>query len=118
LEKSGIKYEQIFRSIQNLSFSKSTLDEYFRNIFNELIKKEKNVISINFKEYKKLNNDIKIALINESVKQIKKNYYDLRSMKVKNLIKNLNREDFKKTTLGGCIFEKKGGNICLKEEKL
>ena len=118
LEKSGIKYEQIFRSIQNLSFSKSTLDEYFSNIFNELIKKEKKVIFINHNKFEKLNNDIKIALINKSIKLIKKNYYDLRSHKVKNLIRNINREDFKKTTLGGCIFVKKGKNICLKVEKI
>ena len=41
LEKSGIKYEQIFRSIQNLSLSKITLDEYLNKIFKELIKKKK-----------------------------------------------------------------------------
>ena len=38
--------------------------------------------------------------------------------RVKNLIRNINREDFKKTTLGGCIFVKKGKNICLKVEKI
>ena len=76
------------------------------------------MIFINHKKFEKLNNDIKIALINKSIKLIKKNYYDLRSRKVKNLIRNINREDFKKTTLGGCIFVKKGKNICLKVEKI
>ncbi len=41
LEKSGITYEQIFRSIQNLSSSKITLEEYLKKIFKELIKKKK-----------------------------------------------------------------------------
>ena len=59
-----------------------------------------------------------MAIINESVKKIKKNYYDLRSKKVNNLIKSLNKRSFKKLTLGGCIFYKKGENLCLKEEKL
>ena len=72
LEKSGIKYEQIFKSIQNLSQSKNTLDEYLGNIFKELIKKANKEISINFKKYKKLNNDIKISLLNESIKSLKK----------------------------------------------
>ena len=118
LEKSGIKYEQIFRSINNLSLSKSTLDRYFNSVFKELIKKEKKMIYFNFKKYLKLNDDIKMAIINESIKKIKKNYYDLRSKKVYNLIKSLNKRRFKKSTLGGCIFYKKGENLCLKEEKL
>ena len=113
LEKSGIKYEQIFKSIQNLSMSKTTLEEYLSKIKNELIKKDNKKISINFKKYVKLNNDVKIALINESIKNLKRNYYDLRSKKVLNLVKNLNKKSFKKATLGGCIFFKKGENLCL-----
>ena len=58
-----------------------------------------------------------MALINESIKRLKYNYYDLRSKKVDNLIKNLNKSNFKKSTLGGCIFSKKGQNICIKIEK-
>ena len=117
LEKSGIKYEQIFKSIQNLSLSKETLEEYLNKVFKSLINKKNKEISINFKKYNQLNNDIKIALINESIKLLKNNYYDLRSKKVKNLIINLDKIDFKKSTLGGCIFFKKNENLCLKLEK-
>ena len=118
LEKSGIKYEQIFRSIQNLSLSKATLEEYANKIFDKLIVKKRNEILINFYEYKKLNHETKMSLINASIKLLKKNYYDLRSKKVENLIKNLNRVEFKRVTLGGCIFSKKDENLCLKVEKL
>jgi tRNA(Ile)-lysidine synthase len=117
LENSGIKYEQIFRSIQNLSYSKTTVEEYYQNIFNRLIKNHKKKIIINLKKYKELNNDVKIALINESIKKLKNNYYDLRSKKVNNLIKNIEKKDFKKSTLGGCIFFKKDQNLCLMAEK-
>ena len=117
LENSGIKYERIFKSIQNLSISKNTLEGYINKIFKELIYKKREEILINFKKYEELNTDIKIALINESIKRLKKNYYDLRSNKVENLIKNLGRKDFKSSTLGGCIFFKKGDNLCLKIEK-
>ena len=117
LEKSGIKYEQIFKSIQNLSISKSTLDNYLNKIFKNLIKKRNNEVLINFKKYNVLSEDTKMALINESIKQIKNNYYDLRSKKVVNLIKSLGKKDFKKATLGGCIFFKKNNNLCLKREK-
>ncbi|PDH20853.1 MAG: tRNA lysidine(34) synthetase TilS [Pelagibacterales bacterium MED-G43] len=116
LEKSGIKYEQIFKSIQNLSSSEATLAGYFNKTFKKLIRKRNKEISINFQKFKKLNNDAKIALINECIKQLKKNYYDLRSKKVQNLITSLNKRDYKKSTLGGCIFFKKNEDLCLKIE--
>ena len=118
LENSGIKYEKIFRSIQNLSSSKMTLDEYLNKIFKDLIKKSNKEILINFNKYKNLSKDTKIAVINESVKKLKKNYYDLRAKKVDNLIKSIEKREFIKTSLGGCVFFKKGINLCLKVEKL
>ena len=118
LEKSGISYEKIYRSIENLSLSKKTLDDYLRKVFKELIKKNNKEILINFKKYHSLNNETKISLINKSIKLLKRNYYDLRSKKVDNLIRNINRTDFKSSTLGGCIFLKKGENLCLKIEKI
>ena len=118
LENSGIKYEKIFRSIQNLSSSKMTLDEYLNKIFKDLIKKSNKEIMINFNKYKNLSKDTKIAVINESVKKLKKNYYDLRAKKVDNLIKSIEKREFIKTSLGGCVFFKKGKNLCLKVEKL
>ena len=76
-------------------------------MFKELIKKKNQKILINFEKYLKFNDDMKMAIINESIKLIQNNYYDLRSKKVRNLINNLNKESFKKLTLGGCIFIKK-----------
>ena len=116
LENSGIKYEQIFKSIQNLSLSKVTLENYLNKIFKKLINEKNNEIFINFKKYNELSDDTKIALINESIKKIRKNYYDLRSKKVVNLINSLGKKNFKKATLGGCIFFKKDDNLCLKRE--
>ena len=82
-----------------------------------MIKKSNSEILINLKKYKVLNKDIKIAVINRSIKQLKNNYYDLRSKKVENLINNLDKKDFKNSTLGGCVFFKKGEYLCLKAEK-
>ena len=91
---------------------------YLSKIFKEFIKKKSNSeILINFKKYQHLNNDTKISVINHSIKQLKRNYYDLRSKKVENLISNLDKKNFKNSTLGGCIFFKKGEYLCLKVEK-
>ena len=86
-------------------------------ISKELIKKKNKEIVINFNKYKELSNVSKMAVINDSIKRLKKNYYDLRSKKINNLIKSLEKLEFKKTTLGGCVFFKKGDNLCLKVEK-
>ena len=117
LEKSGIEYRQIIKSINNLASSKATLDDYLKKIFKETIKKKRKEIFINFEKFKEHNKEIKIALINESIRRLKNNYYNPRTKKVENLIKNLENTNFKKSTLGGCIFILKNGNLCLNIEK-
>ena len=118
LEKSGVEYEQIFKSIRNLSESRDSLDDFLKKEFSKIIKKKDSEILINLKKFKKHNNEIKMAIINASIKKLKKNYYDPRAKKVTNLIRTIDKKGFKKSTLGGCIFFKKGINLCLKNEKL
>ena len=117
LENSGIEYDQIIKSINNLALSKETLNEYLEKILKNTIRKKGKEIVLNFKKFKKYNMEIKIALINESIKRLRKNYYSLRSKKVENLIINLEKRNFKKSTLGGCIFIIKKDNLCLMIEK-
>jgi tRNA(Ile)-lysidine synthase len=117
LRKSGIEYEQIIKSINNLASSKATLDNYLKNIFKNIIKKKGKEVLLDFRKFKKHDLEIQIALINESIRRLKNNYYDLRSKKVENLIKNFKKKNFKKSTLGGCIFVIKNENLCLKIEK-
>ena len=118
LEQSGVEYEQIFKSICNLSESRDSLDDFLKKEFSKIIKKKNNEILINLKKFKNYNNEIKMAIINISIKKLQKNYYDPRAKKVTNLIRAVDTEGFKKSTLGGCIFFKKGDNLCLKNEKL
>ncbi len=117
LERSGIEYDQIIKSINNLASSKSILENYFSKIYKNLIKKKGNEILIDRKKFNALNNEIKINIINRSIKKLKKNYYNPRSKKVVNLILSFNGKNFKKSTLGGCLFTIKKDQICLKKEK-
>ena len=117
LEKSGIAYEQIVRSINNLALSKKTLDDYLSQIFKQIIKKKGRQVLIEYQKFKELNNEIRIAVIQESIKKLNNNYYYTRSKKVLNLINNMMRKNYKSSTLGGCLFILKNGNICLKVEK-
>ena len=77
LESSGIEYEQIIKSINNLASSNATLDVYFKKIFKDLIKKNRKEILINFKEFTKNNKEIKMALINESIRKLKKKGFSI-----------------------------------------
>ncbi len=117
LNKSGISYDQIIKSINNLASSKKVLDEHFKKIYLNTTKKFKNEIKIDLIRFNDLNNELKIRLINNSIKDLKRNYYNPRSNKVLNLINKITKRDFKSSTLGGCIFSKKTDHISLKKEK-
>ena len=117
LKKSGISYEQIIKSINNLNSSKATLNQYFNEIFKKIIKKVNYRITISLKEFKKLNLDTQIQTINKSIKMLKKNYYPPRSKKVINLIKRINDKNYRRSTLGGCLIDKKKDFLYLKIEK-
>ena len=117
MKESGISYDQIIKSINNLASSKDTLDNFFIKIYAQVVKKNKNQININLLEFNKLNDELKLKTINKSIKYLKKNYYDPRSRKVLNLVQILKDKKFKKSTLGGCIFIKNGDSLTLKREK-
>jgi len=117
LKKSGIEYDQIIRSIKNLAASKATIDEYVKKLLKEIVTKSGNELRIDLKKFKSINHDIKISIINYAIKKIKKNYYNPRSKKVINLIKNIESKNFKKSTLGGCVFSKKKDFLSIKIEK-
>ena len=117
LLKSGINYDSIFKSINNLAASKLVLDNYYKQLSKDIITKHKNSVNINFKNFSDLNNEIKIRIINDSIRFIKKNYYNPRSKKVEYLINKLRQKNFTKYTLGGCLFVKNNDRIWLKKEK-
>ena len=117
LLKSGINYDQIIKSINNLASSKAILDKYFVRIYNNIIKKYKSKILVNLPKFNKLDTELKIFVINKSIKILRKNYYNPRSKKVKNLIKNFETKKFTRSSLAGCIFHIENDSLCLKVEK-
>ena len=117
LKKSGIEYDQIIKSIKNLASSKIALDEHVKKTIREIVLKSRNEVLIDFNKFKKCNFDIKIRVINEAIRIVKKNYYNPRSKKVINLIGNIENKKFTKATLGGCVFSKKKDFLRLIIEK-
>ena len=117
LEESGINYDQIFKSINNLASSNDILDSYYSQIFKKVVKASSKQILINLDKFGKYENEIKIWIINYCLKILKKNYYNPRTKKVIYLIGKLSGKKFKKSTLGGCVFEKNDHLLSIKLEK-
>ena len=117
LNQSGISYEQIIKSIKNLNSSKKTLDDHFKHIVKNTIKKYKNKSVIDLNSFRNLRNDVKIRILNTSIKHINFRYYNLRSKKVVNLINNIKKVSFKRSTLGGCLITRKDDILIINKEK-
>ncbi len=115
LENSGINYDQIFRSINNLASSRDTLDFYFSKIYKETIKKRKNKIFIDIKNFNSFNQELKIRIFSQSIVDVTKAYYPPRSKKIINLINQIKVKKIGKFTLGGCFILKEKNQIILQK---
>ena len=117
LKKSGINYDQIIKSINNLASSDEILDNYFKEKFSKVLIKSRESVTIRLNKFLELEKEFKIRVINFAIKELRNNYYNLRSKKVKLLIENLEKKSFLRATLGGCIFSREKDKISLKIEK-
>ena len=116
LEKSGINYDQIFRSIKNLASSRDTLDLYFNSIYKDMVDKKKDKILINLESFNSLNKEMKMRVFKKSIKDFSNAYYSPRSKKIFNLINQIKTKKNTKLTLGGCIILGEKNHIILKKE--
>ncbi len=116
LEKSGVSYDQIFKSIKNLSSSRDTLNLYFKKIYKDIVIKQKNKILIDFENLNNLNQEMKMRVFKRSIKDFTNSYYSPRSKKIVNLIDQINAKKNAKLTLGGCIILREKKHITLEKE--
>jgi tRNA(Ile)-lysidine synthase len=119
LEKTGINYDQIFKSIKNLASSRDTLNSYFNRIYKETInsdnKNKKIVILI--KKYNAHNQEMKMKIFQQSIKSLTNSYYSPRSKKILNLINGIKIKKNAKFTLGGCLVVRQNNHLIIKKEK-
>ena len=103
LEKSGIYYDQIIKSINNLSSTRDTLNSYVRVVYKNIVIKDKKVIKIKYKNFFKENNEIRLRILGQAIKECSNSYYPPRSKKLQNLIKLIQDKKHSKSNLAGCI---------------
>ena len=116
LEKSGINYDQIFKSIKNLASSRDTLDIYFGKIYKNVVSKKKNKVLINSKNLNDLNEEMKMRVFKKSIQDFTNSYYATRAKKIFQLIHQIESTKKAKFTLGGCLILREKNHIILRKE--
>ncbi len=116
LEKSGINYDRISKSIKNLASSRDTLEIYFNKIYKDTVNKQKNKTIVNLKNFNSLNLEMKIKIFKKSIKDCSKSYYVPRTKKVQNLIDQIYAKKNSRLTLGGCLISRDQNQVIIEKE--
>ena len=116
LEKSGIHYDQIIKSISNIASSNNILNDYVIKTYKKHVKVKKKEILIDYKKLSLEAFEIQLKVISKSITLFSNSYYPPRSKKISDLIKNLNESGYKKFTLSRCIIERSKNIISIKKE--
>ena len=118
IEKEGINDNKIIKTINNLLSSNDSINFYKNKaIHNYVTILSKDKCDISIRLFSNESDEIIFKLFSDILSLISKTYYPPRSRKVLNLIKRLKNLKYKKSTLGGCIIEKKGEIISILKEK-
>ncbi len=113
----GLDYQKLNKTIFNLSDSNSSIKFYVnRNIDNNVTFLSKNKVLLS-KFFFEQSSEIVFRSIKVVIMKISKNYYPPRGKKVINLIQCLKSDNFKKSTLAGCIIEKFSDSVVIFREK-
>tara|TARA_B100000780_G_scaffold278561_1_gene252533 strand:- start:246 stop:1295 length:1050 start_codon:yes stop_codon:yes gene_type:complete len=117
-EKSGISHDRIISSINNLATTRDTLNNYIQKIERACIIKKNNKIFINLKKFELENEEVKLKIFSNCIKNISKNYYPPRAKKVLNLLCKIESNKILKTTLGGCVIYRDKYNLVIHKEEI
>ena len=116
LESSGLNYDRIFQSINNLASSRDTLDLFFNKIYLKIVNLSKKGVFINFKEYNKLNQEMKFRIMKRSIQDFTNSYYSARSKKILNLMQQIENNDKVQHFLSGCVIFREKNQLILKKQ--
>ena len=110
--KEGLDTKKIIKTVANLTTAKNALDFYKKKAFNYNVNfLSKNSCTINLKLFSEEANEVIFKMMSDVLLLISGKYYPPRSKKILHLIEQLKRKKFKKSTLGGCLIEKKASFI-------
>ena len=117
MEKEGLDTKKIIKTVNNLSSANKALNFYKNKALRKHVSfLSKNRCSINTQIFSEEAGEIIFKSFSDILSLISGTYYPPRSRKIINLIDHVRKTKFKKSTLGGCIIEKKSSLILISTE--
>ena len=117
LEKDGLDKKKIFQTLKNLKHSNDVVNFYVdKNVYKNTFFSEKyNKLILN-KDFFDQPYEIILRALSESLKLIGKKYHPVRGRKLDKIIKDYEKNQFFRVTLGGCIIEKVNQTVIISKE--
>ena len=117
LEKDGLDKKKISQTLKNLKYSNEVVNFYVDKNLNEnaFFKKKDNKLVLN-KIFFEQPYEIIFRSLSESLRLIGKKYYSVRGKKIDKIIKDFEKNQFLRVTLGGCIIEKVNQTVIIYKE--
>ena len=117
MEKEGLDTNKIIKTVNNLISAKKALNYYKEKALHKHVTfLSKNKCLINKQIFIDEAKEIIFKSFSDILSLISGTYYPPRSKKVVNLIDRVKKVSFNKSTLGGCVIEKKDNNIEISKE--
>ena len=117
LQQEGLNTKKIIKTVNNLLIAKNALDFYKKKALNDNVNfLSKNSCIINSKLFSEEAHEVIFKLMSDVLSLVSGSYYPPRSKKILYLINQLKNSKFKKSTLGGCMLEKRDSFISITKE--
>ena len=118
METEGLNTSNIIKTINNLLLANKALN-YYKNkaLYKHVSFVKKNKCLINKAMFIEEAEEIVFKSFSDILSLVSGNYYPPRSRKIINLINRIKRTQYLKSTLGGCVIEKKDNFLTITKEE-
>ena len=118
MEKEGLDTSKIIKTVNNLLSANKALNFYKKKaLYKHVSFLSKNKCSINTQIFSDEAGEIIFKSFSDILSLVSGTYYPPRSKKIISLIERVKKTRFNKSTLGGCIIEKKDNFILISKEQ-